>query len=222
MLNLYYTHDRMVDKAYIITVKGHQTSEQMSKICQTSCEKVGMPYQVWDAYDGTGETMIEPDHLKNDSYMSMIKVADHKFTKTELACALSNISLWVHCAKIGKPIVILEHDAIMLKPFREFETYNSIVYLGCQLWAECGAKIQRIPIYGSEGQNNFFLYKTHAYAIDPAMAKNLLSDVLRWGIWTIADRLMRIDLYNITHQGLYAYEHHRNNVITTIKGRNDS
>lgn len=221
MLNLDYNHSRAVENAYIITLKGHALSEKLSKTCQASCLQVDMPYTVWDAYDGTGSTIIEPEHLKTNTFMGMLKVADSEFTNSELACALSHISLWARCVEIGRPIVILEHDAIMVKPFREMNTYNSIVYLGCHLWAKDGAPIKPIPIYGSAGLNNCYLYKAHAYAIDPAVAKNLLADVLKWGVWTISDRMMRIDLYNITHQGLYAYEQYTNNNLTSITGRND-
>lgn len=205
MLNLQYSYDLKVDHAYIITIKGHKKSEQYSKRCQESCQNVQMPFVVWDAYDGTQQKIIEPDHSKNSDIMQMMKVSREGLPLPELCCALSHISLWSHCVKIDKPIVILEHDAVMVQKFEGLTSINSIVYLGGREWASGQFEMQPIPVFGSFGPNDRYLLGTHAYAIDPMMAKNLLSDMLRYGIWTIADRMLRCDLYNITHQGLFAF-----------------
>ena len=76
--------------------------------------------------------------------MSMIKITDHYLTRGEVACALSHISLWAHCVKIDQPIVILEHDAVMVKAFTQHQSYNSIVYLGGSEWAERDRKSTRL------------------------------------------------------------------------------
>lgn len=207
MLNLNYGYDTAVERAYIITIKGNENSEQHSRLCQQSCERVGMPYAVWDAYDGTKGTIIEPEHLRSNPFMRILKVSRDGLPLPELCCALSHISLWFHCAQIDKPIVILEHDAIMIKKFEFMNSINSIVYLGGIEWYSKQYPIYPIPIFGSHGPNDRFILRAHAYAIDPMIAKNLLADVLKFGIWTIADRMMRCDLYNITHQGMFAYDH---------------
>lgn len=205
MLNLKYSYDLTVDHAYIITIDGHEKSEAYSKRCQESCQNVGMPYQVWQAYDGTKGTLLSPDHANKNTFMSMLKVSRDGLPLPELACALSHISLWCHCAVIDKPIVVLEHDAVMVAKFHGMTSINSIVYLGSLEYASGRYEMYPIPIMGSHGPNDRFLLGTHAYAIDPMMAKNLLADTLRYGIWTIADRMLRCDLYNITHQGLFAF-----------------
>lgn len=207
MLNLQYSYDLTVNMAYIITIPGHAKSEAYSRRCQQSCQEVGMNYMVWDAYDGTkGDEFIrEPHNLRNDEFMAMLKVSRDGLPLPELCCALSHISLWKHCAVIDRPIVVLEHDAVMIKKFEGMASINSIVYLGGREWASGQYPVMPIPLFGSHGPNDRFLLGTHAYAIDPMMAKNLLADTLRYGIWTIADRMLRCDLYNITHQGIYAY-----------------
>ena len=205
MLKLQYSYDLRVESAYNIIIRGHEKSEMYGERCRESCAKVEMNWQRWDAYDGTQGKIVEPEHSIYDPFMSMIKISRDGLPLPELCCALSHISLWKHCAIIDKPIVILEHDAIMLKKFEGMTSINSIVYLGGVEWASGQYPIQPIPLFGSHGPNDRFLLGTHAYAIDPMMAKNLLADVLRYGIWTIADRMLRCDLYNITHQGLYAY-----------------
>lgn len=206
MLNLYRSNSRDVDAAYIITVKGNENSERYSKQCQESCEKVDMPYVVWDAYDGIGTPSYikTPEHLENNAVMDMIKITDHYMTRGEVACALSHISLWAHCVKIDKPIVILEHDSIMLNRFHTHASYNSIVYLGGQEWAYKNWGIYPIPPHASEGPNYLFICRAHAYSIDPVMAKNLISHVIKVGITDPLDIMLRADLFNITHQGLFA------------------
>jgi hypothetical protein len=55
------------------------------------------------------------------------------------------------------------------------------------------------------------------------MAKNLLSHVIKFGIVSPLDIMMRCDIFNVTHQGLYAYDKNMPNVNkmtdTTIKAR---
>jgi len=221
MLNLYRSNTTSVENAYIITVNGNVNSEKYSARAQQSCKDVGMPFKVWDAYNGTNQNnqIVAPAHLKNDSVMNMLKITDHYMTRGEVACALSHISLWVHCAVIDKPIVILEHDAIMSKRFEVVENYNTIVYLGGNEWKNLGWKIYPIPPHASEGPNYLFICRAHAYAIDPAMAKNLISYVIKNGIVAPLDIMLRADLFNISHQGMFAYDNSSDKLDTTIKAR---
>lgn len=207
MKSLFRSYEVEVDKAYIITVRGNATSELYSSRCQESCRTVGMDFEVWDAYDGTKDVpIVVPPRLEGCSFMSIIKVMDNYLTKAEVACALSHISLWLHCAKIDKPIVILEHDSVMLKSFKHFPGFNTIVYLGSIEWAEEGWPIMQVPLHGSDGPNKHFICRAHAYAIDPIVAKNMLSTVLKMGIYAPLDEMVAADLYNITHVGCIAYD----------------
>jgi hypothetical protein len=221
MNSLFCSYDLGIENTYIITVKNHKTSEELSKRCQLSCLNVSMPYQVWDAFDGTGDSIIVPEHSKNETIVNSIKITDHYMTRGEVACALSHISLWVRCAVIDKPIVILEHDAVMVKKFDTFDAFNSIIYLGGVEWAKQNWPVcPGIPPHASEGPNYHFICRAHAYAIDPAMARNLLSHVLKMGICAPLDIIMRTDLFNVTHYGLFAYDDSPNrNNDTTIKAR---
>jgi GR25 family glycosyltransferase involved in LPS biosynthesis len=222
-LNLFFSRNCQVESAYIITVKGNEASEKYSKRCQLSCMNVGMPVKIWDAFDGIEAPIKIPDHSIGESVTRMLKVTDHYLTRGEVACALSHISLWVHCAKIDQPIVILEHDSVMVKKFDSFPAFNSIMYLGGKEWAEDGWQpVPGIPPHASEGPNYHFICRAHAYAIDPVMAKNLISHVLTNGICRPLDIIMRADLFNITHQGMHAYDKNaKDNYLfdTTIKSR---
>lgn len=219
-LNLFYSYNLNIENAYIITIKGHSKSERLSGRCQESCKKVGMPYKVWDAFDGTSEKIKVPEHSVGDSLTRIIKVTDHYLTRGEVACALSHISLWRHCAYIDRPIIILEHDAIMVEKMLTFEAFNSIIYLGGSEWVKDKWPMCSIPPHASEGPNYHFICRAHAYAIDPPMAKNLLSHVIKNGISAPLDIIIRADLFNVTHRGLYAYDENFDSITdTTIKAR---
>lgn len=218
-MKLNYSYTTLVDQAYIITIKGNEKSERYSKRCQDSCDAVGQAWQIWDAYDGTGKGLIVPSHSASNAIMNMMKVTDNNMTLSELACALSHISLWSLCAELDKPIVILEHDAIMLRQFTEIGSLNSVIYLGCHEWYEKKSQMYSIPLMGIDGPNNHFLLRTHAYAIDPLVARNLIADVIKRGIWYTVDRMIQSNLYNITHQGMYAYDNRLAGDDTTIIGR---
>lgn len=218
-MNLFYSYDLAVEQAYIIRIKDNKVSEKHASKCAKSCEDVGMLYSYWDAYDGTGEDIIPPDH--HNVIMDCMKITDHYLTRGEVACALSHISLWSKCVLLDKPIVILEHDAIMLEPYIEHNMYNSICYLGGQ--ESCSPQDQTrgslIPWHASNGPNLHFICRAHAYAIDPAVAKNMLAEVLRRGIFSPADIMIQADLFNIHQVGLFAIDDHRGE--TTIANRAD-
>ena len=219
MKSLFFSYDMGVEKAYIIRVKGHELSERKADECLKSCQSVGMQAQFWDAYNGTGEEIIPPEHLKDHPTMRMIKVTDHYLVKAEIACALSHISLWARCVEQDKPLVVLEHDAVMIAPYSTHQLYNSIGYLGCTEQMKGGWKVSPTPVHGSDGPNYHFMLRAHAYAIDPAVAKNMLSYVLQHGICGQLDRLLRADIFPIHQMGLVAFDNHEN--LTSINGKTD-
>jgi hypothetical protein len=202
-MGLFYTYDTSVDKAYIIRIKNHELSEKLAKRCSDSCDKVGMPFELWDAYDGTGEEIIFPS--SHNLIMDMFKITNHHLTKQEICCLLSHISLWAKCILIDKPIVVLEHDAIMAQPYLNHGMYNSISYLGCAEQVN-GWKMYPTPPHGTDGPNNHFILRTHAYAIDPASAKNLLSHAIKYGLHTSADKFIRADIFPMHQAGGYAFD----------------
>lgn len=215
-MKLNFSYDMGVEKAYIIRVKGHEVSEARALHCAESCEEVGQKFEYWDAYDGTGEGIQKPSH--HNAIMDCIKVTDHYLTRGEVACALSHISLWAKCVLDDKPLVVLEHDAVMLQKYETHALFNSICYLGSHEQYRQGWQVIPTPPHASEGHNYHFICRAHAYAIDPAVAKNMLAYVMKMGICTSLDMMLRADLFPIHQMGLYAY----NDWVkedTTIKGR---
>lgn len=216
MKSLFFSYNVKVDSAYIIRLKGHKLSESLAKRCADSCDKVGMKYQYWDAFNGTKDGIHPPENL--NPFMKMVKIADHFLTRSEVACALSHISLWAKCVEDDVPLVVLEHDAIMIAPYREHTMYNSISYLGCTEQVKQNWRVLPTPPHGSMGRNYHFICRAHAYSIDPAVAKNMLAHVLKYGINSSLDCMLRADIFPIHQMGVYAYDED-NGANTTILNR---
>jgi hypothetical protein len=210
-MKLYYSYNMDVDCAYIIRVKGHKKSEQLAKRCSDSCDKVGMPWQYWDGYDATGDTIIAPEG--ESPVMDLIRLSDHYLRKGEVANSLNHARLWAKCVTDDKPMVILEHDAVMVKPYKKHTVFNSVCYLGGFEQAKNGWGVYPTPPHASDGHNFHFILRTHAYAIDPAVAKNLLAHVIKNGIIGPSDMLIRADLFPIHQSGLYAFDEEAESTI---------
>ena len=204
MKSLFFSYNTKVDKAYIIRVKGNKNSEDQALRCAATCNKVNMPFQFWDAYDGISGDIIVPSH--HNSLMSMMKITDHYLTRGEVACALSHISLWAKCVEQDQPLVILEHDALMLAPYEQHAVFNSIAYLGSNEQVKQGWGVYPTPPHASEGPNYHFICRAHAYGIDPAVAKNMLAHVIKYGICAPLDIILRADIFPIHQMGVFAYD----------------
>lgn len=219
-INLLYSKNLEIESAYIITLENNYISENYSKNCAESCDKINQPYKIWYGYDGTSEQGLKiPPQCMESMFMRMVKVTDHYLTRTELACALSHISLWFHCLIIDRPIIILEHDAIMVKKLDYHDALNSIIFLGCKEWKTAECAITSIPVMSCEGNNYLFINRAHAYSIDPFVAKNMVANVIKYGVNMPLDMMIRADLYNIVHRGLYAYDKNIEGVPSTISNR---
>jgi GR25 family glycosyltransferase involved in LPS biosynthesis len=192
--------------AHIITIKNHPVSEQLSKRCQESCKKVEQPYVIWDAFDGTNQKDIfYPDHAKDKDQYRWLKLMNDRLTIGEIATILSHFSLWCHCVTIDLPIVILEHDSIMIKKHHAHDGWNQIQYLGNITQYEEG-KWPSFPPHSAATKNWKFICRAHAYSIDPAVARSLISHVIKFGISAPADMLIRADLFPIVQTDFCAFD----------------
>lgn len=203
MLNLQNAPTFHDIKAYVIYLKNNNLSEKLKDRCVDSLTKINMPYETWNAFDGTdGKDIHVPDFLKDKDYISWLKRSNDRLTTSEIALFLTHFSLWAHCCTINKPIVILEHDAIMLKPYYEHRFINTIHYLGSKDQLNTGS----IPIWYFVENSYFFMPASHAYAIDPSAARNLLSHAIKYGITDPVDNFIRMDIFSVIQNDFYAYE----------------
>jgi GR25 family glycosyltransferase involved in LPS biosynthesis/predicted O-methyltransferase YrrM len=244
-VNLNSNYNSEIEGAYIICLKDNIISDTRLELCIQSLQRAGMKYKLFHGYDGSDRKQIKtPDHLKNNDYMKWIKVVDSKMSYPEIGCTLSHVALWAHCITINKPIVILEHDAVMLQPYTHFPFYNCLHYLGhnyiaqemisdknlkndyCYLIDYLNENTQKEKLdnamlnYGSE--NYFFPMGQHAYAIDPAMAKRLFTACLLEGIKNVNDVFCDSSKFEFVYTKLYATQLFDCEKVSTICTKYDS
>jgi hypothetical protein len=220
--SMMYSYDDCVENAYIISIKGNEISERLSLRCAQSCEGVGQSFSLWQAFDGTdGKHITIPPHLENQSWLKMLKFTSYKMTISEIACALSHISLWVRCIEIDKPIVILEHDAILINSYKKHAFRNSVCWLGNEnglsQYQEGAFPITSPPMPG-ETKNTIHIDTCQAYAIDPLSANQLFISVLDRGIYAPIDIMMKSNKFCITQTGIYNIGANRESTIDRHNG----
>jgi len=198
-----YTYSVFVQAAYIIRIKGHDKSERLAQRCAESCARVAMPYEFFDAVDGTSGTL---QNVPDQQVIRLLKQVNKTLTPTEVSCLLSHFLLWAKCVELDQPIVILEHDAVMVQPYSAHNLFNVISYLGCNEQATGWPLQLPIPPHGQMNENYRFLLRTHAYALDPMIARRLVAKVIERGIYSSVDVLIRADEFAIIQVGLYAYD----------------
>jgi hypothetical protein len=202
---LIHKYNTKVESAYCIVVKENELSEKMATRCIQTCNKVNMPVKRWEAFDGTKGEIIVPEHLRDRQWLKWLKVVNEALALTEICCALSHFSLWAHCIELDQPIVVLEHDAIMIQKFEDHPAFNAFIYLGSEeqvannYWGS-------IPIHGQLNQNYRFMLRTHSYSVDPMMCKKLMGNLIKDGITTSIDVMLRTDLYANHQFGIFAFD----------------
>lgn len=232
-LNLYpystnTANPRAVNHTFVIALENDATSRTHLTRCLASLDRLEMDYNVFWGYDGTDQKSIKtPDHLKNKDYMRWIRSVDHGVGISELACALSHMAVWAECITLNEPIVILEHDAVMLAPYRNFTYRNCLEYLGSivelknikdqlkldnveEISKELHSKnmgvrpVMQAPIIDVINYNYVYPMGLHAYAIDPDIARRLFAWVMTEGIVNPVDTILQIGQFEVIQQGVYA------------------
>lgn len=68
---------------------------------------------------------ITPKDLHNHTYINFGKKRERiEFTDTELAVWYSHYSTWELCADLNKPIIVVEHDIVLLKDEIDSRVYD--------------------------------------------------------------------------------------------------
>ena len=217
MRSLRNSHCLDVQSAYVIYLPGNTISETLSQRALASCQAVDQPCVLWPGIDATNNDMQIPAQLRDQSWLTWIKVFDHFQSATEIACSLSHISLWAKCMELDQPIIVLEHDAVMINPLIYHRFYNTVQFLGCHEQKNFEIKSRDPVPWSSINHNWIFINRAHAYSIDPAAARRLFGMVLERGIFESLDVMMMCDAVAIVQDGIYARDDSLG--VTTISDR---
>jgi GR25 family glycosyltransferase involved in LPS biosynthesis len=229
-LNINYDRTKQIAETLIISILNNENSIMCATRAINSCRKVGQPNpKLFWGYDGTDKKTIKtPEHLKNSDAMRLVKVMDTSLSITEVSCFLSHIAAWLRCIKINRPVVILEHDSIMVKPFTEMLISNSLEYLGhvgevasklkitdpailehyllAGRYSGTDTKYMDIPLTQLINTNYLLVLGLHNYAIDPFMARKLFGYVLKHGLINPADAIIEQHDFTLLQTGIYAVQ----------------
>ena len=202
-------------KAFVITVKGNEYSENCADRCIKSAEEHGLKVEKFygvdkeHAYEVMHENNLEWTWANNNNAATDCPITGlHTFPYTtgggslasltsKIGCSMSHFLLWKKCVDLYEPILILEHDAVFLRPLPDFE-FNGI----CQINDPAGCTprgvewSQKMQQRGGEGtfpktwirkENERHipdgLAGNSAYIIKPWAAKEVISKIKEIGVW---------------------------------------
>lgn len=193
-------------KYFVIRLKS-KNSIELSERCYNSCVKHDVPIEYWEAIDGTdGKNIIIPNYLQNEKHLKWIKYHYNDLLSTSaISCFLTHFSLWCYCITVDKPIVVMEEDTILVKKLKYHPYKNSIIYLGNKEQKEKGLQ-EPFVYFGLPPNHKYFMRRAHAYAIEPCIARKLVSDLICNGIDKPVDMFLEYEKYSIIQDGLYAYD----------------
>jgi GR25 family glycosyltransferase involved in LPS biosynthesis len=104
---------------YMIVIKGNEASEYYASYCIDSWKNVGFDVKIFDAIVPADLpslkelTFTEYSHQKKYTDLGL-KVP---ITDTEKACYYSHFCLWKKASRINRPLMVLEHDSYLDKPW---------------------------------------------------------------------------------------------------------
>lgn len=159
-------------KAYVITIRDNERSVEVAERCIASCKRNGLEVEMWDA--------ITPRHREFKELVLKYGLKRKNFDKgwsrpeNAMAVFLSMTLLWEHSVKIDRPVLILEHDALMMAPLPNNLNFGWVCTLGRPSYGKyntpstlgVGPLVQK-PYFGG----------AHSYVVSPEGARRLLENI---------------------------------------------
>jgi len=102
-------------KAFVIRLKGILTSESLAKDCIQSGLDNGLTINEFDGIYGRKSIDLYTKQLNVSPFKKKLK----KGRLGVKGCFLSHYSLWLKSIELNEPLIIFEHDAVVLQPFPE-------------------------------------------------------------------------------------------------------
>ena len=112
----------MFFKTRMIRIKDNEVSEKYAEHCSKS----------WFGFDLRYSDAVTPETLHEQSGLTFgVRGNGRELTDTEKACFYSQYNLWKKCAIENVPILVLEHDALLIYPeVIQFNPHLFVQFLG--------------------------------------------------------------------------------------------
>jgi glycosyl transferase family 25 len=174
-------------KTFVIAIKGHPVSESQLQDCLDSAKKFN-----WDieTFWGVNGNTLTDDSWKNIRVTPLLNKPTMN-RKGTWGCFFSHWQLWNKCIDLNEPIIVLEHDAIIMEQWRPIEINDAMIKLHRYYK-------QKNPKYDDD--SGLWSPSTHAYCILPNHAKQLINFALTVGGFE-TDRMMGDRVLKVEHLG---------------------
>lgn len=133
------------------------------------------------------KNLFVPKDYESLSWLYNVRVLNHMLTYNDITRIINHMLIWDHSIRNNRLVVVAEPDVVFFRnPTQSHNVKNSIVSLS-------GKPYQHNTNYRC-------VSNAAAYTIDPFMASNLFTDILKNGIVEPLEHMFRLDKYMITFQ----------------------
>jgi len=129
--------------------------------------------------------VVAPKNYQEDDWPYHVKLFSQNLTYYDVCRILNHMSAWDYSVRTNKPIIILEHDAVLLKKHENiYPRFNAINMLADN--------------FMHQHNNNWVCGSgVFAYSLDSIAAKTLFNKVMSEGLINPLELMFRIDEFNI-------------------------
>lgn len=153
---------------YVITIKGHVKSETASVRCIASGTKFDL--HISPSWAITPEN--NPEKMLMDLGIPMERFKE-KYSRPDncMAAFLSHYSLWQKSVETNKPLIVFEHDAVIIDNIPVTANFDKVMNIGAPSYGKFNK-----PTYLGVGPlvSKPYFPGAHAYMIKPLGAKLLI------------------------------------------------
>lgn len=174
-------------RTFVIAIKGHPVSEQQLQDCLETAKKFNWNVEVF--WGVNGNTLTEQSWAEIGVNPLLNKPTMNR--KGTWGCFFSHWMLWNKCVELNEPIIVLEHDAVIMEEWNPIEIDDYMVKLHRYYK-------QKNPKYDDD--SGLWSPSTHAYCILPAHATQLINFARSVGGYE-TDRMMGDKVLKVKHLG---------------------
>jgi GR25 family glycosyltransferase involved in LPS biosynthesis len=174
-------------KTFVIAIKGHAVSEAQLKDCLASAKR--LDWKVETFWGVNGHTLTE-DSWKNIGVTPLLNKPTMN-RKGTWGCFFSHWILWNRCLELNEPIIVLEHDAVIMEHWSPIEIDEAMIKLH-RYYKQKNPK--------NDDDSGLWSPSTHAYCILPKHAEQLINFARTVGGYE-TDRMMGDRVLKVNHLG---------------------
>lgn len=181
-------------KAFVIRKPGDEMSEKFADECIESAKKFEITVEKFD-----GVYSNHDDYINSRKLRFFEKMKEHRKTNPGIkGCFLSHYLLWEKCIELNEPVMIFEHDALMIRSLPDnildlfshhcildyavhYPNYEEIISNNCDLTVKTFNKIKTAQ-FGFKQVNSTHVKGSHAHIVKPLGAETLIKSIKQHGI----------------------------------------